>query len=76
MRRGPAPRIAAARQVAGFTLLEVLVAVAIFAIVGMLAMAGYNELLTQSDRVEVGAKRTRAIQSAMMRMGQIGRAHV
>lgn len=70
MRRSPAPKNAAAHRVAGFTLLEVLVAVAIFAIVGMLAMAGYNELLTQSDRVEVGAARTRAIQSAMMRMGQ------
>ena len=49
----------------GFTLLEVLVAVAIFAIVGMLAMAGYNELITQSDIVERSASRTRAVQSAI-----------
>lgn len=54
----------------GFTLLEVLIAVAIFVIVGMLAMTGYNELVKQSDRVEESAARTRAIQSAVMRMSQ------
>lgn len=63
-------RIAAARNAAGFTLLEVLIAVAIFVIVGMLAMTGYNELVTQSDRVEVNAARTRAVQSTIMRMSQ------
>ncbi|HWK73520.1 MAG TPA: type II secretion system minor pseudopilin GspJ [Povalibacter sp.] len=55
---------------AGFTLLEVLIAVAIFVVVGMLAMTGYNELTTQSERIEDNAKRTRAIQAAVMRMGQ------
>lgn len=70
MIRSRAQAIAAPRQDAGFTLLEVLVAVAIFAIVGMLAMTGYNELLKQSDRVEVSATRTRAIQAAMTRMAQ------
>jgi general secretion pathway protein J len=54
----------------GFTLLEILIAVAIFVIVGMLAMTGYNELMTQSERVEDGAARTRAIQSAVMRISQ------
>lgn len=54
----------------GFTLLEVLIAVAIFVIVGMLAMTGYNELMSQSDRVEESAARTRAVQSAMMRISQ------
>lgn len=58
------------RRHAGFTLLEVLIAVAIFVLVGTLAMAGYNELVTQSDRIEVSAKRTRSIQAAMLRMGQ------
>jgi general secretion pathway protein J len=54
----------------GFTLIEVLVAVAIFVIVGMLAMTGYNELVTQSDRIESAAGRTRAIQTAMSRIAQ------
>lgn len=58
------------RRLAGFTLLEVLIAVAIFVIVGMLAMTGYNELTTQSERIEDNAKRTRTIQAAVMRMGQ------
>ncbi|HMN43295.1 MAG TPA: type II secretion system minor pseudopilin GspJ [Povalibacter sp.] len=54
----------------GFTLLEVLIAVAIFVIVGMLAMTGYNELMKQTDRVDEGTARTRAIQATMMRMSQ------
>lgn len=58
------------RRCAGFTLLEVLIAVAIFVVVGMLAMTGYNELTTQSERIEDSARRTRAIQAAVMRIGQ------
>ncbi len=58
------------RRLAGFTLLEVLIAVAIFVVVGMLAMTGYNELTTQSERIEDSAKRTRAIQAAVMRLSQ------
>ena len=54
----------------GFTLLEILVAIAIFAIVGMMAMLGYNELVSQSERIDAGAGRTRAIQSAILRMSQ------
>jgi len=54
----------------GFTLLEVLVAVAIFAIVGMLAMTGYNEMISQSERIEESAKRTRTVQSAVSRIAQ------
>ncbi len=54
----------------GFTLLEVLVAVFIFAIVGILAMGGYNELVKQSAIVESNAGRTRAIQSAVQRMSE------
>ncbi len=54
----------------GFTLLEVLVAVFIFAIVGMLAMGGYNELVKQSDIVESNASRTRAVQAAVQRMSE------
>ena len=65
----PIERIAR-RTERGFTLLEVLIAVAIFVIVGMLAMTGYNELMSQSERVEESAARTRAVQSAMMRISQ------
>lgn len=54
----------------GFTLLEVLVAVAVFAIVGMLAFGGYSELTRQSERLEASAARTRAIQTAVHRLVQ------
>jgi general secretion pathway protein J len=54
----------------GFTLLEVLVAVAIFVIVGTMAMGGYNQLLKQSEHVGSNAARTRAVQSTIMRMSQ------
>jgi general secretion pathway protein J len=57
-------------QSRGFTLIEVMVAVAIFVIVGVLAMGGYNELIKQSDMIEHNAKRTRAVQSAMQRIAQ------
>jgi general secretion pathway protein J len=51
----------------GFTLVELLVAIFIFAIVSAIAMGGYNELVKQSDIVDKGAARTRAIQSTMQR---------
>lgn len=55
---------------AGFTLLEVLAAVAIFVVVGALAMGGYNQLVKQSELVEGHAARTRAIQRTVQRMVQ------
>lgn len=54
----------------GFTLLEILVAMMIFAVIGMLAMGGYNQLLKQSTRIESNAARVRAVQSAMTRMSR------
>jgi len=54
----------------GFTLLELLVAIAIFAVIGMLAFTGYNQLLTQSERVNASMKRARAVQLAVMRFTQ------
>jgi general secretion pathway protein J len=54
----------------GFTLLEVLIAVAIFTIVGTLALSGYNELSRQSRRLDQGMARLRAVQSTMQRMSQ------
>jgi len=56
------------RRARGFTMMEVLVAVAIFVIVGALAMGGYNELVKQSDMVETSAKRTRAVQRTVNRL--------
>lgn len=58
------------KRARGFTLVEVLVAVAIFVIVGALAMGGYNELVRQSDIVEANAKRTRAVQRTVQRLVQ------
>jgi len=58
------------RASGGFTLLEILVAVAIFAIVGAMAFGGYSELTRQSERLSESAARTRAIQTAMHRIVQ------
>ena len=57
-------------RVRGFTLLEILVAVAIFGIVGVLAFSGYSELTRQSERLSESAARTRQIQSAIHRLVQ------
>jgi general secretion pathway protein J len=58
------------RGAAGFTLVEILVATFIFAIVGALAMGGYNELTKQRDIMDSSANRTRAVQSAVQHMTQ------
>ncbi len=64
------PTVHARSRQAGFTLLEVLIAVAIFVIVGAMAMGGYNELVKQSEIVELNANRTRAVQRTVQRMAQ------
>lgn len=58
------------RAASGFTLLEVLVAIAIFTIVGALAMGGYLELSDQSTSVEERMTRVRAVQLAVARITQ------
>jgi general secretion pathway protein J len=52
----------------GFTLVEVLVAIFVFAIVSAVAMGGYNELSKQSGIVAESAGRTRAVQSVVQRL--------
>lgn len=62
--------LTARRSGAGFTLLEVMIAVSIFTVVSTLALGGYNQLISQSDRINENIARTRAIQIAVQRMVQ------
>jgi general secretion pathway protein J len=55
---------------AGFTLLELLVAVAIFSIVGALALSGYTQLQRQSEYAEQRLDRTREVQRAVQILAQ------
>jgi general secretion pathway protein J len=55
-------------RAAGFTLVELLVAIFVFAIVSAIAMGGYNELVKQSDIASAGAARTRKVQAAVQRL--------
>jgi general secretion pathway protein J len=64
------PHAVSGMKQSGFTLLEILVAVAIFAIIGVLAYSGYSELTRQAERLSESAARMRAIQSTMQRMVQ------
>jgi general secretion pathway protein J len=64
------PVLARASRHGGFTLLEVIVATAIFAMVAVLAYGGYSELTRQSERLSESAARIRAIQSTVQRMVQ------
>jgi len=54
----------------GFTLLELLVAMAIFAILGTLALSGYTELQRQSEYAEQRLERVREVQRAMQTIAQ------
>jgi general secretion pathway protein J len=54
----------------GFTLVEVLVAMFIFAILAVMAYGGYNQLSRQDEIVDRNASRTRAIQSTVQRMSE------
>jgi general secretion pathway protein J len=57
--------VTGSRHRAGFTLLELLVAVAIFAVVGALALSGYTQLQKQSEYAGQRLDRTREVQRAV-----------
>ena len=61
----------AARSAArGFTLLEMLVAIAIFAVVSTLALTGYTQLQQQSEYLEQRLSRLREVQRAVQTLCQ------
>jgi general secretion pathway protein J len=57
-------------RIGGFTLVEILIAMFIFTIIGAMAMGGYNELVKQRNIMDANANRTRAVQAAVQRMTQ------
>jgi general secretion pathway protein J len=54
----------------GFTLLEVLVAIAIFAFVGVMALSGYTQLQKQTEYQELRLTRIREVQRAVQVLAQ------
>lgn len=60
----------ASRAQRGFTLMEVLIAVAIFTIIGVMALSGYNELTNQGALATKSSARVRQVQGAMFRLVQ------
>jgi general secretion pathway protein J len=55
-------------QQCGFTLIELLIAIVIFAIVAVMAMGGYNELITQREHTAEAMLRVRTVQRAVTRI--------
>jgi general secretion pathway protein J len=68
-RAADAAPVAGARQ-RGFTLVELLVALAIFAIVGVMALSGYTQLQRQAEYTEQRLERTREVQRAVQTIVQ------
>jgi general secretion pathway protein J len=65
--------LARTRQVTlhrGFTLLELLVAIAIFAIVGVMALTGYTQLTQQAEYTQKRLDRIREVQRAVQTIAQ------
>ena len=54
----------------GFTLMEILIAIAIFTIIGVMALSGYNELSAQGAIATKSTARVRQVQGAVSRLVQ------
>ena len=59
-----------ASRARGFTLLEVLVAIAIFAFVGVMALSGYTQLQKQTEYQNLRLERIREVQRAVQILAQ------
>jgi general secretion pathway protein J len=68
--RAHRPRIGVAACSRGFTLIEILVAIAIFAFVGVMAMSGYTQLAKQSEYQQQRLERVREVQRAVQTLAQ------
>jgi general secretion pathway protein J len=68
--RNPAASVYAGEPQHGFTLVELLVAMAVFAIVGVMALSGYTQLQRQAEYTEQRLERTREVQRAVQTMVQ------
>jgi general secretion pathway protein J len=64
------PRIACTVPSRGFTLIEILVAMAIFAFVGVMAMTGYTQLAKQSEYQQQRLERVHEVQRAVQTLAQ------
>ena len=63
-------RVVVSQRAGGFTLLELLVAVAIFSVVGVLALSGYTQLQKQAEYADQRLERTREVQRAVQTLTQ------
>jgi general secretion pathway protein J len=64
------PRAGCTGPSGGFTLIEVLVAMAIFAFVGVMAMTGYTQLAKQSEYQQQRLERVHEVQRAVQTLAQ------
>jgi len=64
------PRIGVTGHSRGFTLIEILVAMAIFAFVGVMAMSGYTQLAKQSEYQQQRLERVHEVQRAVQTLAQ------
>jgi general secretion pathway protein J len=64
------PRIGVTGRCRGFTLIEILVAMAIFAFVGVMAMTGYTQLAKQSEYQQQRLERVHEVQRAVQTLVQ------